>query len=66
MHVWRLCETANTKGYRYLLSVLETGDHIRADMEARNNTLLTADRTKSKTYVLMNPTLKADHVFQNR
>lgn len=57
MFVWTLCEQAQTSGYKYFRNVMETECHITEDILKRQLDIRRSDRTKSITYVYMNPEL---------
>ena len=57
MAVWNLCSKANTKGARYLRDIMSHADHTKLDLESRRQKILNSTRTKSLTYVNLNPEL---------
>ena len=57
MLVWSICRDANTRGYRYLKSVIDNDDPIQSDIARRRLEVSTSEKTKSKTYVSINPEL---------
>ena len=65
MAVWNLCSKANTKGARYLRDIMSHADHIKLDFESRRQKILNSTRTKSLTYVNLNPELSVHGMYRD-
>ena len=63
MYVWALCKAAKTPGYRYLTKLLEDPDPINTDLTARQERLLTSERSKLITYCTINPLLEVAPLY---
>ena len=64
MAVWNLCSEANTKGACYLRDILLHVDHIELDLESCRQKILNSTRTKSLTYVNLNPELSVHRMYR--
>ncbi len=66
MFVIDLVRSHNTKSWQYIENILLHGSNVLArDIEARKIRLQTAESTKSKTYMTINPNLTVHPVYQN-
>ena len=65
MAVWNLCSKANTKGARYLRDIMSHADHIKLDFESHRQNILSSTRTKSLTYVNLNPELSVHGMYRD-
>lgn len=55
--VWSLCERQKTKGTSYFKNILNTYNHMESDINERRAELRQSSRTKSVTYMRVNPLL---------
>ena len=63
MLVWNICRNANTRGYRYLKTIIDDGDPIQSDIASLRHEVGSSTRTKPRTYVLLNPDLSVSPVY---
>lgn len=66
MLVYNLCAAANTPCYKYVNSILTKQNIISSDVEVTKHRVSTSQRTKFRTYVVMNPMLTVNPIYSLR
>jgi len=71
MEIWKICVNAQTKGAKYLMQLMSTGDIIQEDLENRKQLVFNRARgdddsshgTKFRTYVHINPHMTVSPMY---
>ena len=65
MKIWEICRDSETPGYRYLMDVLEGGDHEEMDRMSRVERVRTNDGSKFRYYCDANPDLTEHNLYKS-
>ena len=63
--IWNICCAAQTRGAKYLQSVMARNDHLEVDIRQRKHVINMSDRTKFRTYANTNSETSVHPMYTN-